>query len=285
VTDTPDEFEAYVEGIDRPDDAARTEGARLAAEAGSGGGRLGELAAWLAGVQGRAPAVAPRRARLVVIGDRPVGRSASLAQALDVEVVVTDRRTEPEPDVLAEVRAGAALADAAVDAGVDLLLLALPDPALAVPAAALVGLLTRSDAAEVTATGQPDAAWMVAAAATRDAMRRGRGLLADQEAMLRAVGGPGLAAAVGLLLQAAVRRTPVVLDGPVSAAAALVAARIAFRAPLWWLAGSLSPDPAHALALERLSLDPVLDLGLRGDDGTGALLAVPLLRAAVTPVA
>jgi nicotinate-nucleotide--dimethylbenzimidazole phosphoribosyltransferase len=64
-----------------------------------------------------------------------------------------------------------------------------------------------------------------------------------------------------------------------------VAARIAFRAPLWWLAGSLSPDPAHALALERLSLDPVLDLGLRGDDGTGALLAVPLLRAAVTPVA
>jgi nicotinate-nucleotide--dimethylbenzimidazole phosphoribosyltransferase len=285
VTDTPGEFEAYVEGIDRPDDAARTEGARLAEAAGSGGGRLGELAAWLAGVQGRAPAVAPRRARLVVIGDRPVGRSASLAQALDVEVVVTDRRTEPEPDVLAEVRAGAALADAAVDAGVDLLLVALPDPALAVPAAALVGLLTRSDAAEVTATGQPDAAWMVAAAATRDAMRRGRGLLADQEAMLRAIGGPGLAAAVGLLLQAAVRRTPVVLDGPVSAAAALVAARIAFRAPLWWLAGSLSPDPAHALALERLSLDPVLDLGLRGDDGTGALLAVPLLRAAVTPVA
>jgi nicotinate-nucleotide--dimethylbenzimidazole phosphoribosyltransferase len=285
VTDTPGEFEAYVDGIVRPDDEARAEGARLAAEAGSGGGRLGELAAWLAAVQGRAPAGAPHRARLVVIGDRPAGRSASLAEAFGVEVMVSDRRTEPEPDVMAEVQAGAGLADAAVDAGVDLLLLALPDPALVVPSAALVGLLTRSDAAEVTATGQPDADWMVAAAQTRDAMRRGRGLLADQAAMLRAVGGPGLAAAVGLLLQAAVRRTPVVLDGPVSAAAALVAARIAFRAPLWWLAGSLSPDPAHALALERLSLDPVLDLGLRGDDGTGALLAVPLLRAAVTPVA
>jgi len=285
VTYTRSEFAAYVEGIDRPDDAARSEGARLAAEAGSGGGRLGELAAWLAAVQGRAPAGPPRRARLVVVGDRPAGRSAALAEALGVEVVVTDRRTEPEPDVLDELQAGAGIADAAVDAGVDLLLLALPDPRLAVPAAALVGLLTRSDAAEVTATGQSDADWMVAAAATRDAMRRGRGLLADQEAMLRAVGGPGLAAAVGLLLQAALRRTPVVLDGPVSAAAALVATRVAFRAPLWWLAGSLSPDPAHALALERMSLDPVLDLGLRGDDGTGALLAVPLLRAAVTPVA
>ena len=66
-----------------------------------------------------------------------------------------------------------------------------------------------------------------------------------------------------------------------SAAAALVAARLAFRAADWWLAGNLSPDPAHALALARLSLEPVLDLGLRGDDGTGALLAVPVLRAAV----
>ena len=51
--------------------------------------------------------------------------------------------------------------------------------------------------------------------------------------------------------------------------------------PDWWLAGGLSPDPAHRLALGRLDLEPVLDLGLRGDDGTGALLAVPVLRAAV----
>ena len=47
------------------------------------------------------------------------------------------------------------------------------------------------------------------------------------------------------------------------------------------LAGGLSPDPAHALALGRLDLEPVLDLGLRGDDGTSALLAVQVLRAAV----
>jgi nicotinate-nucleotide--dimethylbenzimidazole phosphoribosyltransferase len=84
-----------------------------------------------------------------------------------------------------------------------------------------------------------------------------------------------------VLLAAAARRTPVVLDGPATAAAALVAARLSFRAPDWWLAGTLSPDPAHQIALTRLSLEPVLDLGLRGEDGTGALLAVPVLRAAV----
>ena len=88
--------------------------------------------------------------------------------------------------------------------------------------------------------------------------------------------------AAGVLLAAAARRTPVVLDGPATAAAALVAARLSFRAPDWWLAGTLSPDPAHQIALTRLSLEPVLDLGLRGEDGTGALLAVPVLRAAVS---
>ena len=56
--------------------------------------------------------------------------------------------------------AGVALADEEVDGGADLLVLAMPDPDLAVPVATLVGLLTRSDASAVTATGQDDAAWM-----------------------------------------------------------------------------------------------------------------------------
>ena len=100
-------------------------------------------------------------------------------------------------------------------------------------------------------------------------------MMADQVRCWRRSGPADLAVATGVLLQAAARRTPVVLDGPATAAAALVAARLSFRAADWWLAGHLSPDPAHGLALARLSLEPVLDLGLRGDDGTGALLAVP----------
>jgi len=276
VTGPELDLASFVEAITRPDDEAR------AAAATTAGGRLGELAQWLAAVQGHAPASDPRRVRLLHVGAAQVGaRAAALAAMLGVEVVATDRRTaEGAP---AAVGDGARLADAAVDAGVDLLLLAVPAPDVAVPAAALVGLLTRADASEVTATGQADADWVVAAGATRDAMRRARPHLADHAALLGAVGSADLSVAVGILLQAAARRTPVLLDGPASAAAALVAARIAFRAPGWWLAGTRSPDPAHALALERLSLDPLVDLGLRGDDGTGALLAVPLLRAAVLP--
>ncbi|MCY7373138.1 MAG: nicotinate-nucleotide--dimethylbenzimidazole phosphoribosyltransferase, partial [Spirochaetaceae bacterium] len=60
----------------------------------------------------------------------------------------------------------------------------------------------------------------------------------------------------------------------------LLAQRIAFRGADWWLAGHRSPEPAHDLALTRLALRPLLDLGIRQEDGTGALLAVPVLRAA-----
>jgi nicotinate-nucleotide--dimethylbenzimidazole phosphoribosyltransferase len=73
----------------------------------------------------------------------------------------------------------------------------------------------------------------------------------------------------------------VVLDGVATAAAALVAQRVAFRAVDWWVASHRSPEPAHALALDRLSLQPLLDLSIRAEDGTGALLAVHVLRAAV----
>ena len=277
--------------VERPDHEVR----RSVTEQrdGAPAGRLGDLAVWLAGVQGRHPASPPQRPRLLVLADRVPDRTAAVAADSAVEVSVAGLRSTGElrvdvedacsrDEALAAVLAGVALADQEADAGTDLLVLALPEPALAIPAATLIGLLTRSDASMVTATGQDDAAWMVACAAARDAMRRGRPLLADQVALLAAVGGPDLAVAAGVLLQAAARRTPVVLDGLVSGAAALVATRLSFRAPDWWLAGHVSPDPAHRLALARLSLEPLLDLGLRGDDATGALLAVPVLRAAVS---
>jgi nicotinate-nucleotide--dimethylbenzimidazole phosphoribosyltransferase len=282
-----DELAASVE---RPDDEVRRSARELHPDPGS---RLADLAAWLGGAQGRAPAGAPRRARLLVLADEVPARTAAVAAGAGIEVRVAGRRGPAglrvdledactADEARAALLAGAALVDEEADAGTDLLAVALPDPGLAVPAATLVGLLTRSDASMVTATGQDDAAWMAACAAARDAMRRGRPLLADQVALLAAVGGADLAVAAGVLLGAAARRTPVVLDGPVTAAAALVAGRLSFRAPDWWLAGHLSPDPAHRLALVRLSMEPVLDLGLRGDDGTGALLAVPVLRAAVS---
>jgi len=182
----------------------------------------------------------------------------------------------------AALMAGMALADEEVDAGADLLVLAAVGRGAGVPAAALVGLLTRNDASVVTSRGGSidDALWMRRCAAVRDTIRRGRPVLGDYVELLATVGGADLAAATGVLLQSAARRTPVLLDGVVTAAAALVAQRIAFRAADWWLAAHRSPERAHDLALDRLALRPLLDLAIRVEDGTGALLAVPVLRAA-----
>jgi nicotinate-nucleotide--dimethylbenzimidazole phosphoribosyltransferase len=84
----------------------------------------------------------------------------------------------------------------------------------------------------------------------------------------------------GFLLQSAVRKMPVILDGVVSAACALVGQRVAFRAPDWWLAGQNSGEPAQAKALDRMALEPLLDHGVTVGEGAGALLALPLVQAA-----
>ena len=89
------------------------------------------------------------------------------------------------------------------------------------------------------------------------------------------------AAMAGFCAQAAVRRTPLLLDGMAVTAAALVAERLAPGARQWWQAGHRSTEPGHTLALTALELDPILDLRMRLGEGTGATLALPVLRAAV----
>ena len=89
----------------------------------------------------------------------------------------------------------------------------------------------------------------------------------------------------GFVAQAAARRTPVILDGVVVTAAALVADQLAPGASEWWVAGHRSAEPAHTLALTKLGLDPLLEYQMRLGEGTGALLALPALRAAVAALA
>lgn len=108
---------------------------------------------------------------------------------------------------------------------------------------------------------------------------------ADPLGVLAAVGGLEHAGIAGFLLGAAALRTPVVLDGVVSGAAALVAAALAPTASHAWIAGHRSVEPAHTLALEHLGLAPALDLALRVGEGTGALLAVPVVTAAARALA
>ncbi|OAP25087.1 MULTISPECIES: nicotinate-nucleotide--dimethylbenzimidazole phosphoribosyltransferase [Amycolatopsis] len=102
---------------------------------------------------------------------------------------------------------------------------------------------------------------------------------------LTALGSACLAATAGFLVEAAVRGIPVLLDGIFSATAALAARDIAPGAEQWWLAGHRSTEPAQAFALKALGLTPILDLGLRLGEGSGAVQAVPALRAARAVIA
>jgi nicotinate-nucleotide--dimethylbenzimidazole phosphoribosyltransferase len=98
---------------------------------------------------------------------------------------------------------------------------------------------------------------------------------------LAALGGFEIALLTGAILGGASERLAVVLDGFIVGAAALAATRLAPAARDYLLAGHLSPEPGHRLALEELGLDPLLELELRLGEGTGAALALPLLHAAV----
>lgn len=214
-----------------------------------------------------------------VAGD--TGPSSHKIRRSSGDISVTDAMTDEE--TIAAIAAGRRIADDEVDSGADLLILGDMGIGNTTPAAVLIGALTETEPVLVVGrgTGIDDNAWMRKAAAIRDAMYRARPHVSNPKALLRTVAGPDLAAMAGFLAQAAVRRTPVILDGVVVTSAALVANDLAPGAVNWWVAGHRSPEPAHTLALKRLDLEPLLDLGLRLGEGSGAALALPLVRSAV----
>jgi nicotinate-nucleotide--dimethylbenzimidazole phosphoribosyltransferase len=102
---------------------------------------------------------------------------------------------------------------------------------------------------------------------------------------LAALGGFEHTLLVGLCLETAARCGIVLLDGFVSSAAALVAARLAPASVDRMIASHRSPEPGHAAILAELGLTPLLDLGLRLGEGTGVALAVPIVNAALALMA
>ncbi|MFG2947774.1 nicotinate-nucleotide--dimethylbenzimidazole phosphoribosyltransferase [Streptomyces adustus] len=260
------------------------------------------------GVSARPAGSAAELVRAVLEGGRPV---SVLARRLGVPVRVVDMALDCDPDELpadvvrhrvrrgsgsidvedaltleeaeAAFLAGVAVADEEADSGTDLVVLGDVSVGGTTAAGVLVAALCGTDASVVTGRGGlaiDDLAWMRKCAAIRDALRRARPVLGDQLRLLATVGGADLAAMTGFLLQSAVRKLPVVLDGVVAAACALVGQRIAFRAPDWWLAGHGSGEPGQAKALDRMALEPLLEQGMTVGEGAGALLALPLVQAA-----
>jgi nicotinate-nucleotide--dimethylbenzimidazole phosphoribosyltransferase len=242
-------------------------------------GRLGELVEWLAGAQDTADPRPPARPRCVVFGT--AGETArALAAALDVGL--REVQIDPAATVADALAQGVSAADDEVDSGADLIVVVDADdsaaPALMVSLLAgvePVALLPRGAAAIDTA------AWIARAEYLRDARRAVVGLRDDPAELLTALGHASLAATAGFVLRASARRTPLVLDGPAAAAAALACHRTQPRSSRWWRFADAAPDPLHARVLTELDQRPLLDLAISAGDGTAGLLTVPLLRAAV----
>ncbi|MFF5636273.1 nicotinate-nucleotide--dimethylbenzimidazole phosphoribosyltransferase [Streptomyces sp. NPDC012825] len=185
-------------------------------------------------------------------------------------------------EVLAAIEVGIETARDLVAAGNKALLTGEMGIANTTASAALISVFTDVDPAEVTGrgTGINDETH----ARKVDVVRRALALHTpdpeDPIGALAAVGGLEHAALVGLILGAASLRTPVVLDGVSTGAAALVARAIAPESLAACIAGHRSAEPGHVAALNKLGLRPLVDLDLRLGEGTGALLALPLVQSA-----
>ena len=181
--------------------------------------------------------------------------------------------------------AGAQLAADLVADGAQVLLTGDMGIANTTASAALIAAFTGASPEAVTGrgTGVDQVTWNRKVEVVTAGLTRHGGVVAnrasDPLAVLAALGGLEHAALAGFVLSAAAQRVPVILDGVIAGAAALVAHALAPLAVEACLAGHRSTEPGHRVALDHLGLRPLIDLDLRLGEGTGALLALPIVQA------
>ncbi|MEW2377635.1 bifunctional adenosylcobinamide kinase/adenosylcobinamide-phosphate guanylyltransferase [Micromonospora sp. NPDC047812] len=248
------------------------------------GDHLGDAAA------GTVAGESARRARQARAGRGALARLAAESGA-ELQVVQTPESApmETEPTLTGEqveaaLRYGWRLAEEAADAGVRLLVLGACSAGTEAAAAAVLVATAGAEAPAVlrrvvTDSGEiDDAAWMRRCAAVRDALHRTRNSPRSAKDVLAELGGGDVAVATGVLLGATARRLPVMLDGPVGVAAAMVTRDLAGQARHWCLLADHGGHPAVRLGADVLGLTPLLDLRLDLGEGANALAALPLLR-------
>ncbi|GID32157.1 bifunctional adenosylcobinamide kinase/adenosylcobinamide-phosphate guanylyltransferase [Paractinoplanes brasiliensis] len=234
-----------------------------------------------------------RRVAQVEDGEGVLSRLAGSAGA-DIAVLRTeeagpieDGPVSTDEEVERALRQGWQLADAAAEAGKDLLVLASIGVGTDAVATAVSVATTGSEAVAVLPRVllpggvYDDESWMLRCAAVRDALHRIRREPRGAKDILRELGGQDLAVATGVLLGAAARRLPVVLDGPVGVAAGLIARDLAGQTRHWSLLVDTGSLELVRQGGDVLGLNPVLELGLGLGEGANALAALPLLRTAV----
>jgi nicotinate-nucleotide--dimethylbenzimidazole phosphoribosyltransferase len=283
--------------------------------------RLDELAAWLAGWQGTPRPAVRRPAAVVFAADHGVARQGVSAYPAEVTAAMLKALREgvatacamarevgatlqvvdvgvgdPTGDLAREPALTRARFRACFDAGrravaaldADLLVLGEMGIGNTTAASAVTATLLGEAAGALTGRGTGvDAAGYARKLAAVEAARRRVGAAAPLE-VLRQAGGAELAAIAGAALEARLRPLPLLLDGFVVTAAVAPLAALHPGALANAVAAHRSAEPGHRALLERLGKRPLLDLGMRLGEASGALAAVPLLRlaaAAVTEVA
>ena len=232
-------------------------------------------------------------ARLVVVDVGvidPADTRGIRHDVVDGVCITDDMTTGPamaQPTVAALLARGIALADELSDQGIEILAVGDMGIGNTTAASAISAALLPADPEHVCGPGtgldddgvrhKVDVVRRSLAANGLDALGAAR----DPTTVLAAVGGLEINYLVGVILGSAVRRTPVLLDGFVTGAAALAAARLAPPAVHSMIAGTRSPEPGHALVLDELGLEPLLDLRLRLGEGSGAALALSLVNASI----
>jgi nicotinate-nucleotide--dimethylbenzimidazole phosphoribosyltransferase len=294
--------------------AAREREAQLTKPAGSLG-RLEEISAFMAGWQGSArphvdrPLVAvfagnhgvvaqgvspfPQSVTQAMVANFTAGGAAinQICKVFDISLKVYELALEkPTGDITQEPAMDERTCAATMAYGMealaiepDLLVLGEMGIGNTTAAAAIFNAVYGGEAEQWVGrgTGLDDAGLKRKAEAVRAAVARHKPDLKDPLEVLSRLGGREIAAMAGAILAARIRRTPVVLDGFVVASAAAVLHALDASALDHCLAGHVSAERAHGEALKRLGKIPLLDLGMRLGEGSGAALAAAIIKAAV----
>lgn len=310
------QFRSWLTGLPGPDAAARAAAAARNAMLTKPPGALGrieDLAIWLAGWQGtdrpridrpliavfagnhgiaaRGVSAFPAAVTAQMVANFAAGGAAinQLARVAGARLTVhplqldqptadfTEHPAMTEPELMAALAAGrAAVTDC------DLLVVGEMGIANTAAAAALACALMGGDPADWTGrgTGIDDAGLARKTDVVARGLARHGAALACPVQALRHLGGREIAAMTGAIAAARAARVPVILDGFIATAAAAVLDRAAPGALDHCLAGHVGAEPGHRRLLAGLGMVPLLDLGLRLGEGSGAALAIPILRAA-----
>lgn len=205
-------------------------------------------------------------ARKVALGTQDMTRGPAMSRA----------------QAVAAIEVGLDVIEAEYDSGLDVVATGDMGIGNTTPSAAIVAAMTGQPPARVTGrgTGIDDSGLAHKLAAIERAMAVNEPNPHDALDVLAKVGGFEIGGLVGVMLGAAARRVPVVIDGFISGAAALVACGLAPQVNPYLIAAHQSVEIGHRVALEHLTLTPLLDLELRLGEGTGAVLAFHLVEAA-----